>query len=378
VTVSTVPPSALPTDVRGAIRRTAHALVAAVTLPELAQGALDEIREALGLHVAALYVPLSDRRPVLVRVATATSSPPVSLARERLVFDEDAWRLAVQGDAPLVMHERAEWLVEHPFAPPADAWLLLPLGTRAQRLGVVIGGAHALPAVNAGAAAVLRVLGDLLGAGIEAARLRRELERTAVERERMRLAADVHDGLAQDLALAVRELALLDSGPGPAVAEASQARLRAAVASAHGTVRAQLAGIIAASALAGLQPALEELQTRFAQRGLRVTLSGDERLPDLPPEVTAVALRVLSEALTNVERHARGAAVSVEAHSAGGRLSLVIADDGPGFVAGPPAAGHFGLLLMRERAEAVGGVLIVDSAPGRGSRIVLDLPLSQA
>ena len=109
-----------------------------------------------------------------------------------------------------------------------------------------------------------------------------------------------------------------------------------------------------------------------------MTLSGDERLPDLPPEVTAVALRVLSEALTNVELHASGAAVSIEAHSAGGRLSLVIADDGPGFVAGPPAAGHFGLLLMRERAQAVGGALLVDSAPGRGSRIVLDLPLSQA
>ena len=116
----------------------------------------------------------------------------------------------------------------------------------------MIGGAHALPVINAGAAAVLRVLGDLLGAGIEAARLRRELERTAVERERMRLAADVHDGLAQDLALAVRELALLDSEPSQAVADASQARLRAAVASAHRTVRARLAGIIAASALAGL------------------------------------------------------------------------------------------------------------------------------
>jgi two-component system nitrate/nitrite sensor histidine kinase NarX len=366
------------TDVRGALRRTAHALVAAVTLPELAQGALDEIRETLALDVVALYVPPGDGRPVLVRVAMATSSPQVSLARERLVFDEAAWRLAVQGDAPLVMHERAEWLVEHPFAPPADAWLLLPLGTRAQRLGVVIGGARALPAIDAGAAAVLRMLGDLLGAGIESARLRRELERTAVERERLRLAAEVHDGLAQDLALAVRELALLDSGPAEAIAEASQARLRAAVVSAHETVRARLAGIFAASALTGLQPALQELQSRFEERGLRAVLSGDDELPDVPPEITAVALRVLTEALSNVEHHAPGASVRIEARVAGARLSLVVADDGPGFVAGPPVAGHFGLLLMRERTRTAGGVLTVDSAPGRGSRIVLDLPLSQA
>ena len=376
--MDTRPASVPVTDVRGALRRTAQALVAAVTLPELAQGALEEIRETLALDVVALYVPPGDGRPVLLRVAMATGSKRASLARERLVFDDDAWRLAVQGDAPLVMHERAEWLVEHPFSPPAETWLLLPLGTRARRLGVVIGGAHAFPAIDAGAAAVLRMLGDLLGAGIEAARLRRELERTAVERERMRLAAEVHDGLAQDLALAVRELALLDSGPTEAVAEASQARLRAAVISAHQTVRARLAGIIAASTLSGLQPALRELQTRFAERGLRVTLGGDERLPEVPPEVTAVALRVLSEALTNVENHARGATVTVEAHVAGGRLSLVIADDGPGFVAGPPVAGHFGLLLMRERARAAGGVLTVDSAPGRGSRVVLDLPLRPA
>ena len=60
---------------------------------------------------------------------------------------------------------------------------------------------------------MLRLLGDLLGAGIAAAQLRQELQRTALERERMRLAAEVHDGLAQDLALAMRELALLESAP---------------------------------------------------------------------------------------------------------------------------------------------------------------------
>ena len=89
--------------------------------------------------------------------------------------------------------------------------------------------------------------------------MRQELEHTALERERLRLAAEVHDGLAQDLALAMRELALLDSGPAPEVAEASCARLRAAVASAHRTVRSRLTGMMAPRALGGLRPALEEL-----------------------------------------------------------------------------------------------------------------------
>ena len=356
-------------DVHGAVGRTARALVSAVTLPELAQGALEEMRDALGLAIAALYVPAGDR-PVLERLAV-TASAPVH-ARERLVFDEEAWQLAVQGDAPLVLHDRAEWLMEHPFTPPAGAWLVLPLGTGTRRLGAVIGGAASLPAVESGAATVLRLLGDLLGAGIAAAQLRQELQRTALERERMRLAAEVHDGLAQDLALAMRELALLDSAPSDA---ASRERLKAAVTSAHGIVRSRLKGMIAAPGLGGLRLALEELCTRFSHRGVHVELCGDERLPEVAPEVAVVALRVLSEALTNVERHAGAAHAVLEARAADGRLRLVVSDDGPGFasVAGP-SEGHFGLLLMRERAQSVGAELVVDSTPGRGTRVALSVP----
>jgi len=360
-------------DVHGAVGRTARALVSAVTLPELAQGALEEMRDALGLAIAALYVPPGDG-PVLERVAV-TASAPVR-ARDRLVFDDEAWQLAVQGDAPLVLHDRGEWLMEHPFTPPADAWLVLPLGTGARRLGVVIGGAEALPTVDSGAAAVLRLLGDLLGAGIAAAQLRQELQKTALERERMRLAAEVHDGLAQDLALAMRELALLESAPAEETAEASRRRLRAAVSSAHGIVRSRLAGMIASPALGGLRPALEELCARFSHRGVRVELRGDERLPDVPPEVAVVALRVLTEALTNVERHAAATHAVLEARAADGRLALVVSDDGRGFAAAAgPSEGHFGLLLMRERAQAAGGELVVDSAAGRGTRVALDLPV---
>ena len=356
-------------DVPGAVGRTARALVSAVTLPELAQGALEEMRDALGLSIAALYVAPGDR-PVLERLAVAADR---AHARERLVFDEEAWRLAVQGDAPLVLHDRGEWLMEHPFTPPADAWLVLPLGTGTRRLGAVIGGAASLPAVDSGAAAVLRLLGDLLGAGIAAAQLRQELQRTALERERMRLAAEVHDGLAQDLALAMRELALLDSSPSD---EASRERLRAAVTSAHGIVRSRLKGMIAAPGLGGLRPALEELCARFAHRGVRVELRGDERLPEVSPEVAVVALRVLSEALTNVERHAGAAHAVIEARAADGRLQVAVTDDGHGFdAAAGPSEGHFGLLLMRERARAAGAELVVDSAPGRGTRVALDLPV---
>ncbi len=143
-----------------------------MTLPELAEGALEAMRDALSLEVAALYVPPSDARPVLERLAVAGGDGRRPL--ERLVFDDEAWRFAVQGDSPLVMRDRGAWLIEHPFSPPADDWLVLPLGTGADRLGAVIGASAAPLAVGATAGAVLRLLGDLLAAGITAARLRQE------------------------------------------------------------------------------------------------------------------------------------------------------------------------------------------------------------
>jgi signal transduction histidine kinase len=358
----------------GAIGRTARALVSAVTLQELAAGALEEMRDALGLELAALYL-LGEARPVLEHFASASDGATALCARERLVFDDEAWSLAVQGDAPLLMRDRGAWLVEHPFEPPAVNWLVLPLGTGERRLGVVMAASSRSLTLTVPAGAALRLLGDLLGAGIASARLRQELQRTALERERVRLAAEVHDGLAQDLSLAVRELALLEAGPAPEVAEASMRRLRAAVTSAHETVRGRLTGMVASPALGGLRTALEQLCERFCHRGLRVTLGGDPELPEVPADVAVVAIRVASEALANVERHAGATHAALHAHADRRRLEVVVTDDGRGFAEGVRPEGHFGLLVMRERAWAAGGALTIDSAPGRGTRVALDLPL---
>jgi signal transduction histidine kinase len=356
------------------IGRTARALVSAVTLPELAAGALEGMRDALGVELAALYLQ-GEARPVLELFASASDGATALRARERLVFDDESWRLAVHGDAPLLMRDRGAWLMDHPFEPPAVNWLVLPLGTREQRLGVVLAAAARRLALGVQAGAALRLLGDLLGAGIAAARLRQELQRTALERERIRFAAEVHDGLAQDLALAVRELALLETGPGAEAAAASMGRLRAAVTSAHATVRGRLTGMVAAPALGGLRPALEQLCERFTHRGLPVTLDGDSQLPEVPASVAVVAIRVASEALANVERHAGATHAELHAHASHERLELVVKDDGCGFAEPAGPEGHYGLLVMRERAWAAGGALTVDSAPGRGTRIALDLPL---
>jgi signal transduction histidine kinase len=125
----------------------------------------------------------------------------------------------------------------------------------------------------------------------------------------------------------------------------------------------------------GLGPALELLaRDQSTALGIPVefTSSGEGRLS---PDAELAFYRIAQEALRNVGRHARASRAGVALEFAPGRTTLTISDDGIGFDAGRAAelalSGHFGLLGASERAEAVGARLEVDSASGRGTRIVV-------
>jgi signal transduction histidine kinase len=268
--------------------------------------------------------------------------------------------------------------VANPFEPPAQSWLVLPLRSEARLVGVVVAAAPGPLSLDPTAATVLRLLGDLLAAGIATARLRQELQGREIERERLRLAAEIHDGLAQDLALAMRELALLESEPSPAQAQASAERLREAVGAAHRVVRARLEDLSVSAPLGGIQAAVEEVCERRS-RDLPLNLDSSGPAVDVAPETAAVVVRVLTEALSNVARHGQAARVRVLLRLEDDRLTLGIEDDGVGFQVddvGGPGDGHFGLTLMHERARSAGGGLTVRSAPGEGTAVTLRVPVS--
>lgn len=361
-----------------AVARVARALVGSGAFDELAAEALTELRKALDLEVAALYLPVG-AASTLERHAASAAPGAAWEPRDFVRFDAEAWALAVRSGAPLVFHERATWLQANPFTPPADSWLVLPLMRPPAVLGVLVAAGRERLAMTAAHGTVLSLLGDLLSAGLATARLRQELQRAEVERERMRLVAQVHDGLAQDLSLAVRELALLDTAPPERIAAASRARLHDAITAAHERVRARLREFSTPAPIGGLLPAVEEICRRFEARGLPVGVRGVGVLPEVAPATAAVVLRVLSEALSNVERHAgaRGATVTL-AHDRG-ELTLEVVDDGRGIAAGAlavaAAAGHLGVSLMHERARAVGGSVDVRSASADGTSVTLRVPL---
>ena len=258
---------------------------------------------------------------------------------------------------------------------------MLPLvsGHR-EMVGVVAAAARAPVALDPVSATVLALLGEQLSAGITTARLRQRLQRAEMEQERRSLAADVHDGLAQDLAVALRELALLDEeGAGTESARASRERLRQAIAGAHRLVRSRLEDLRTTAPLGGLRTAVEATVERFERGGLPVRLTVHGRIADVGPATVAVVSRVLGEALTNVAHHAGAREASVDLRVEGERLELVVDDDGGGF--DPHAAarredGHFGLAIMRERARGCGGECEVGPRPGRGTRVILRVPVA--
>lgn len=216
----------------------------------------------------------------------------------------------------------------------------------------------------------------LTRAHAQLARYAATLEQLAVSRERNRLARELHDTLAHGLSAVAVQLeaasALWDSDPATArqMVERSLETTRAGLGEARRAIQA-----LRASPLEdlGLALAVRNLAESVAARaGLSLDVQIADHLGGLAAEVEQCVYRIAAEALSNVARHADAHHLRVRLDRDGGRLTLVVADDGRGFDpgAGVPE-GHFGLAGMRERAEMIGGDLTLVSQAGQGTTVRL-------
>ncbi|GAI53882.1 unnamed protein product, partial [marine sediment metagenome] len=128
----------------------------------------------------------------------------------------------------------------------------------------------------------------------------------------------------------------------------------------------------------GLVSALRWYGEQFATRtAIAVTVEGEEPVPRLDAQVENALFRIVQEALANAAKHAkaRQIAVTIEVHN--GTLHMVVADDGVGFdperLPTPGVNQGWGLIIMRERAEVVGGVFRIESRPGSGTRLIVEV-----
>jgi signal transduction histidine kinase len=125
-----------------------------------------------------------------------------------------------------------------------------------------------------------------------------------------------------------------------------------------------------------LLAALGRLARTFtSETGVRVTIRGPQRALELPEPTEFAIYRIVSEALSNVHRHANARRVETSVEMSDGGVIVTVADDGRGF--DPQSAkGGVGILGMRERAISLGGTLQVRSGNDRGTEIVATLPIA--
>jgi signal transduction histidine kinase len=128
----------------------------------------------------------------------------------------------------------------------------------------------------------------------------------------------------------------------------------------------------------GLLAALHWYGTQFASwAGLPVTVQGEEPIPRLAASVENALFRITQEALTNAAKHARATQVTVNIEVDKGVVRLVVADNGIGFepehLARPFGKQGWGLLIMRERAEMIGGQCRIESRAGQGTRVIVEV-----
>lgn len=217
----------------------------------------------------------------------------------------------------------------------------------------------------------------------------RHLERTvrellgrlveAQENERHKLAADLHDLIGQKLSALGIGLQIVRVGLSPDTQKLHAPRLAqmsALIEETVGEVRS-LMNELRPSALEdhGLTAALFQHAAVFeARTGLRVQVSGPEHADALPGEVALALFRIAHEALTNAAKHSGATLVQLQLEAAAQRATLVVDDDGHGIrdTVAQRRAGTWGLRIIRERAEAVGGRLRIESSSA-GTRILVDI-----
>jgi signal transduction histidine kinase len=223
----------------------------------------------------------------------------------------------------------------------------------------------------------------------EVERARHELQQLSArlleieEEGKRRLSRELHDEIGQTLALLQIELSQLQ----PLLAaqpELIRERLRRAREMANRTVQTirNISGLLRPPLLddLGLVPALQAQLEDFQRRsGIECEFRDDQVADRLPDMVKTCVYRVVQEALHNCEKHSGARKVSVAVRQTAAFVSLKVEDDGLGFLLnsqGMASRGAgLGLLGMRERVSIAGGTLSIDSAPGRGTRIEVQIPI---
>jgi signal transduction histidine kinase len=356
-----------------------EALHASLKVDEVLRALVDVATDLLGADKTAVMVWDDAHERLQARAGRGFS--PATLARMVHGPGEGVtWRVAETG-APIVVDDvRLDPRVARDLSDPEGirSFLQAPIRVGGEVFGVFGVNFCELHTFTQEEQRVVLALAQRAALAIENARLYEQAQGKAALEERERLARELHDSVTQSLYGAslyaeAAGRALADGEVEPAVANLEE--LRGTIQEAQAEMRLLLFEL--------RPPLLEEqgltgaLRSRLnaveARAGLVTSFEG-EAAPRLPAEIEQELFRIAQEGLNNVLKHAHATRVSVRLDVSDGRIALEIADNGLGFEPSLGGGGGFGLASLQQRAERLGGTLRLDSAPGSGTRVCVEVP----
>lgn len=346
----------------------AQTLPASLDLDETVSETMGQVRALLHPDIIAVF--LWDPSTTRWSVGGAEG------VRLPALMDERSLPVPVRVASVTALDDRRARLIHLPTGGPGlspDSWngIYAPLFARRSLVGVIAVEARVAGALSGRDLSLMTGVAEQAALAIDNARWFGRLRTVGAEEERNRIARDLHDRVAQSLAYLAFELDRIVglSGARPVTTELEDLRrdVRRVISEVRDTLYDLRTDVSESQDLpATMASFLERVRDRSAiavdfrhQAGRRLALPLEREL-----------WRIGQEAVTNVERHAQATTLtvrwSVDAHEA----CLMVRDDGRGFPVGAPGRlDSYGLLGMRERADAIGGTLEIDAAPGRGTSV---------
>jgi len=208
----------------------------------------------------------------------------------------------------------------------------------------------------------------------EVVRLQRERRQTALDQERARIAREIHDSVGAALSGVILQAEYLASQ-----IDATNTALRGELEELRESATEGMEELRRAVSVMrrefNLTSSATDYAAAFGQRHrLQVQCEHQGLEGELDPEPQLVLFRILQEALANVARHAQAKSIHVRLAFDEHSIRLAVRDDGSGFDPERVTAGHYGLRNMSERAARVGGTVRIESAPGAGTAIEVEVP----
>jgi signal transduction histidine kinase len=266
------------------------------------------------------------------------------------------------------------------------SWMAVPLVAKEQVIGMLFLGHREPDHFSAQRVELVQALADHVVVALEIDRLSRQALNLATLEERDRLARELHDNVAQALGymnLQITATGKLLTTDQTTEVLASLRELKQIVGETYTDVREEIFNLRATTSLGlGFLDTLRDYLARYRtyyELDVQMVMEAEKSLLELPAEVGTQIIRIIQEALINVRKHAGVDKAIIRLKREAERIRISVEDEGQGF---DPAQldqtdnSGFGLQIMAERAEGVGGRLEVDTAPGEGVRVLIWMPVT--